>query len=303
MDSDYKKIKEISIVSHCKRDDGYKDLLRISKHCISYKRTGEKSDEEIYHWSYKTTSNVFDRSYEDICDYLYHEFNAPHPDYDKESLFDFNIRITYKDGTHEDIHKNGTFSDNDMSIHAVMFYKIIPQFEPFPDVITIFKNTYLNSNVLSKINRDSINGFMYAEGGAMGCPGCIELITEGYNRFYTRGIYGKTTDVSQFDVAELLEGFEHIATYQRKSLEILKINGENWINLNLGAGNHLFLRHDMYRDFGNMLLDVEHPTMYGKWRRLVDNCEEEMKKRFGNALSPLRRERISVRTVYPLMKN
>lgn len=104
-------------------------------------------------------------------------------------------------------------------------------------------------------------------------------------------------------MAELLEGFEHRATYQRKSLEILKINGENWIYLNLGAGNHLFLRHDMYRDFGNMLLDVEHPTMYGKWRRLVDNCEEEMKKRFGNALSPLRRERIFVRTVYPLMNN
>ena len=34
----YHNTKEISLVSTCTKDDGYKDLLRISSNWISYKR-------------------------------------------------------------------------------------------------------------------------------------------------------------------------------------------------------------------------------------------------------------------------
>ena len=276
MDSKSNFIKEISIVSHCNKKDGYDDLLRISKHWISYRRTNKKG-KEIHQWSYKTSAYVLEGKYNDVTDCLYREFKKPHPPYNGDSLYDFIIRITYRDDTYEDIHKKGTFSDNDMCLHAAKIYKIIPENEAFPDVITVFKSEYLNSNNFSKIRPRDINAFMYAESGAMGFPGCIDLITSKYQRYYTDGIYGKLTDVSQYDVASVLDGFEHKPTYQRKSLEILKINNENWIYLNLGAGNHLFLRHDMYYEFGNMLVDVNRPNMFGKWRRLVDSKTIEPK--------------------------
>lgn len=277
MDSDYKKIKEISMVSHKTTGDksDYEDLLRISDHWFSYKRTRIADGKEVEHWSYKTHSDVLMGKFRDVCKSLYEEFSNPHKAYSGKSVFKFNIRVTSKDGSHEDISKNGSFSDNDMSPIALAFLRAIPEFESYPEVISLFKSKYLTRKILSSLDKNDISAFMYAEGGAMGSPGCMDLITRDFNRYYTDGIYGRVTDASQFDVTELLVGFEHIASYGRKSLEILKINDENWMYLNLGAGNHLLLRHDMYRMVGDMVLDTEHPRMYGKWRRLVDTCGDD----------------------------
>lgn len=277
MDRDYKKIKEISIVSHNTSGTqyDYDDLLRLSSHWFSYTRTRTNDGKETEHWSYKTHSDVLDRKFEDVCRAVYNELTNPHEAFDGKSNFKFNIRVTSVDGTYENLSKIGMFADNGMSETAQAFLRAIPEFENYPEVISLFKSTYLTKKALSSIDIRHICAFMYAEGGAMGSPGCMDLITTDYHRYYTDGIYGRATDVSQFDVTDLFDGFHHVASYGRKSLEILKLNGDNWIYLNLGAGNHLLLRHDMYRRVGDMVLDTEHPRMYGKWRRLIETSNRD----------------------------
>lgn len=275
MTSDYTKIKEISIVCKCSKEDNkYKELLRVSRGWLSYKKTYQVDDNEDVNWSYKSNSKESFIKFECACDVCYHLFNVRHEHIRVDSPYSFNVRVTYNDLTHIDLKFNGTFADNNLFDYVIMFVKIIPDGEIYPECFTVFKNIYLNKNILRTIEKDNINGLMFAEGGAMGKPGCVELITKDYYRYYTDGIYGKVTDVDQIEVINLLDGFEFKPTFGCKLIENIIINNKEWIYLNLGAGNHLLLRHDLFERIGTLILDTMDHLMYSKWIRLVENKGE-----------------------------
>ena len=270
-------IKEISIVSHYSSEDknDYKDLLRFSLHWISYTKTRLSDQEEIEHWSYKSHSNDFELAFIGVCKAICEELDHPHDAFKGKSHFKFNVRVTLSDGTFQDLSRIGTFADNNMSIATLAFLNVIPLSENCPEVISLFKNRYLTKQVLLSTNKKEICGFMYAQSGAMGRPGCMELITTDFHRYYTDGLYGRATNVSLADVLELFDGFHHDASYLRDSFNNLRLNGEDWIYINLGMNNHLLLRQDFFYKVGGMIIDANEPVRYSKWRRLTGIDESD----------------------------
>lgn len=274
MESGYKNIKEISLVSKCmKEDNKYEDLLRISRNWKSYRKINLSNDKSSISWSYKTEFKTFGRDFERVCDVCYHLFNVSHEKLDIDTPYSFNVRVTYKDNTHIDLSFNGTFADNNLFHYVIGFIEVIPAGETYPEVFTVFKNVFLTKDALRTIDNTKIDGLMFSEDGAIGRPGCIELITKDYFRYYTEGIYGRRTDVNQYDVSDFLEGFELEPLFMKHELNCLSINNRKWIHLYLGQDNHLLLSYDLFERIGSLLMDNDTVFNHIKWRRLVGDYE------------------------------
>ena len=270
MDLSIENIKEISLVTdhvfYGYDENAYTDLLRISKGWISYKRTNFHTKKEVCNWSYKTNSEEYKDKYNRLVNKVIDVFKD-----DSRSIIrmtdcgSFNLRVTFKDDSHINL-----------DILASYIREIIPNKEIHPDFIDEqFYRDNLTKTVLSEIDKERIVALMYAEGGAMGNPGEIEIVDEE-NIVYSNDSYYSGVDipkeemVTQFEVTDLFEGFEHVDGFASGFMRVVKLNNRPWLYLNLGAGNHLYVREDFFFRYGNEIFNVRKPEMYGNWGRLTN---------------------------------
>ena len=275
MDITYENVKEISLVTNYVffgyDKNAYTDLLRVSNGWISYKRTNFHTKKDAYSWSYKTTSSDFKNKFDQLIGTFYHEYHAPHEAFHITDCGSFNVRVTFKDNTHIDFSREGNFHMNGLNNQARAFMELIPVGEPYPDFLddNSFVKEELTREVLQKIDRKKLVALMYAEGGAMGMPGHIEIIDEENVRYVAETLYVDNPEVTQFEVTALFNGFEHGDGFASDEFCWKQLNGERWLYLNLGAGNHLYIRDDFYYKYGSRILAVRDVERYRNWLRLI----------------------------------
>lgn len=131
----------------------------------------------------------------------------------------------------------------------------------------------LTKSTLSRLKKEDLVALMYAEGGAMGCPGEIMVLDDRFRLFRT--VCDGRSDVTQQDVTDLFDGFDHVDGWMVSDIERVVLNGKTWVYFNLGMGNHLYMRSDFYRNVGNDLFDVEQSKRYRKWNDLLHPKPEE----------------------------
>jgi hypothetical protein len=49
----------------------------------------------------------------------------------------------------------------------------------------------------------------------------------------------------------------------------MRLNDECWLYLNLGAGNHLYIRKDFYHKYGSRILATRDVDRYRNWMKLI----------------------------------
>lgn len=125
-----------------------------------------------------------------------------------------------------------------------------------------------------KINPDTIVFFAYAEGGAMGWPDTIQIMTKSGKDVGLFFIDYAT--ISDMKVVE--EKFPKLANaivsiFEKTSLDL------GWTHYYLGFGNHLFVRKDVNGRFiqqagiGTILLDP--PKLYKNWANIALSLLDE----------------------------
>ena len=273
-------IKEISLVTNYVfynyDKDAYTDLLRISKGCISYKRTNFHTKKEVVSWSYKSKSpcyiEKFNRLVFDVCNL----FNSEeHIIVGRTDSGSFNLRVTINDGTHLDFHGDSNLYENELNDIADAIRRIIPKGEIYPDFIDkySFYRENLTKEIIATIDKNKLIAIMYAESGAMGNAGEIEIMDEdgvvySNEESYT-GIKIKDNQrISQFDVTALFDGFEPVGGFDY-DIHRVYLNEMTWVYINLGAGNHLYLRCDVYKEYGFALIDTDYGSRYQSWCNLT----------------------------------
>lgn len=115
--------------------------------------------------------------------------------------------------------------------------------------------TEINNTDLKKSLFKNAQFVFFAEAGAMGEPGRVLVVTAGGSIFHGNYCMGN------IDVNKLF-----------RSLPVLKYFGDtggvpdDWKYEYLGAGNHLLIRSDVYREFKHELREVEYPEdLYPIW--------------------------------------
>lgn len=269
MDINLSNVKEISLLSEFKiNNKSFKEMLRVSSGWISFSRsTGTK---ELEKWSFQTNLNDYKSKWENLISSFYHEVNAPHNYILEEMNTKFNVRITLKNDSKIDISCNGDFYLNGLINQAKAFLSLIPlSINDLPYVLAPFYFKDLNKNTLSSLNIDDVNALMYAEGGAMGRAGVIELVDKNLNLYVAETLYNESCDITQMEVTNLFEGFSHRTIFNKDDFHWVKLNNTNWLYLYLGMGNHLYIRQDFYLIYGDRLFDITQPNRYRKWCNLI----------------------------------
>ena len=282
---------EISIVSsfvfQTYSDYWYKDLLRISKNWISYKRTNFHTNEVTDEWSYQTNNDYYSKKWDYVSKQVFRELRE-----NKESDYisdcgEINLRITFNSGEHWDKKMSSSLSYNGLDRIAYEIKTLIPNEEStYPDLldnIPLFFTEYdMTRENLKDLQKDDICALMYAEGGAMGSPGEVCIIDVNGNKYVDEGIYKSNSkcDISQIEVIDtFFEGFKHVDGFAANKINVCRINDENWIYLYLGAGNHLYLRHDFWHEHGMRIMTTEEQTRYGRWKKLIKDTPEDRWKK------------------------
>ena len=150
-------IKEISLVTdyvfYGYDEDAYTDLLRISKNWISYKRTNFHTKKEVCSWSYKTTSEAYNRKFERLISDVERAFEIT----DIVSITDcgwFNLRVTFKDNSHVDLHREGNFAMQSLDYLARSIKELIPRHEKYSDFLDDeFSRDNLTKELLQEIDK------------------------------------------------------------------------------------------------------------------------------------------------------
>ena len=275
MDITYKDVKEISLVTHYVfygyDENAYTDLLRVSNGWVSYKRTNFHTKKEVCSWSYKSSSWDLKSKFEQLIDTFYHEYHAPHEAVHITDCGSFNVRVTFKDDTYVDFSRDGNFYMNGLDNQARAFMRLIPVGEPYPDFLNenSFVKEELTRELLQEIDKTKLVALMYAEGGAMGMPGHIEIVDDDNVRYVAETLYVENPKVTQFEVTALFDGFEHVEGFASGEFDWKQLNGECWLYLNLGAGNHLYIRKDFYHKYGSRILAARDVERYRNWMKLI----------------------------------
>lgn len=275
---DASNVKEISIVSKfvfmMYNGYWYKDLLRLSEHWVSYKRNSFSKNKVVAEWSYKTKRT--NRIWESITKEAIDVFQRDKPWMFMTDVGSFNIRVTFKNNEHWDLELSSNFAANELERLARMIKQMIPSEETdYPDVldvIPLFLDEYpLTRKNLEELKKEDICALMYAEGGAMGCPGEVCIIDVNGRKYFNHGIYSdEECDISQIEVIDTyFEGFEHIDGIGAPDYKDCSINGESWKYINLGFGNHLFVRRDFWFEHGDRITNVDIGKRYTNWKRLI----------------------------------
>lgn len=111
----------------------------------------------------------------------------------------------------------------------------------------------ITERTLSRINPEDIVFFAYAEGGAMGWAGAIQIITKNKDGI---GLYfiDYTTFKDLTSIEKLFPPVKWVETYT--------VGNKDWFMKSMGFGNHLFLRTEYSEEF-NELIKGQH--IYKAW--------------------------------------
>jgi hypothetical protein len=132
---------------------------------------------------------------------------------------------------------------------------------------------------MEHVSKEELCALMYAEGGAMGRAGEVCILTTGGTKFYLPGWYdllpeGEGTWFEQQEVIEtFFDGFQHVHGFLAEPFRRVEMNDRTWFYINLGFGNHLYLRDDFFEEHGSRLLDSRPPEAYQKWQWLVEDAK------------------------------
>ena len=275
-------VKEISMVSHYFPKDGatgsYRDLLRVSPHWTSYKRTRLNAESVTDEWSYKTTREDRDNDWNRLV-YLVLELfqDAAKNRFPRlEDSKGFNVRLALDDGRHLDVEFIGDFRANGIERIARSLKLLIPSEETsYPDVLDIIplrlKPVAITPEVLKSIDKNSLSAFMYAEYGAMGAPGEFVALDEGGTKFYIDSVYGKKE--GQVSQEEAIDALFPVLKPRKPSaileLDAVMIDGRLWIFSYLGMGNHLYMTYEFWTEHWPKIFALHPVDRYKKWKRLV----------------------------------
>lgn len=99
-----------------------------------------------------------------------------------------------------------------------------------------------------------------AEGGAMGEPGAVYIVTAGGSVFHCNYVFG---DV---DFGKLCRAIPVIKNLDVGTLGYYEETPDGWHHEYLGAGNHLLIRNDVYEEFKQFIDDKMLPSdLYSMW--------------------------------------
>ena len=118
---------------------------------------------------------------------------------------------------------------------------------------------------IDTIQPDDILFFLYAEGGAMGSPGSIEFVTKndsGTKRYISYYLPFLPSHIYEADIVRL---FPPMATIQLEMFGGCSGLPDNWRYVNLGAGNHLFLRTEYHDAFSQHTKGKSPVEIYQSW--------------------------------------
>ena len=118
----------------------------------------------------------------------------------------------------------------------------------------------VNRRELLELNADDVCFISLAESGAMGFPGTVNFITKDACIYQCNYMYG---DIKTQDIMSSLPMLDK-CKFGLFGIDSKVPNGWNYVNL--GAGNHLIVRDDVYKEFMKRKGDIEEPCqIYGKW--------------------------------------
>ena len=271
-------VKEVSIVSNFVfmmfNEYWYKDILRISEHWISYRRNNFNNGKVVSEWSYK--SNKDNRLWESLTNEIISTFLRDKPWTFITDVGSFNIRVTFKNDEHWDLELSSNFADNELNHLAILIKRMIPSEETnYPDVLDVvplfLEDCALTRKSLEELKKEDVCVLMYAEGGAMGSPGEVCIIDINGRKFFTHGIYSDDKcDISQIEIVETyFNGLNHRSGIGAPDYADCYINGRTWKYINLGFGNHLYVRDDFWYEHGDRIANVEASQRYVNWKRLI----------------------------------
>lgn len=108
----------------------------------------------------------------------------------------------------------------------------------------------MNTKDIKKLRYKDIMFFMLAEGGAMGEPGAVNIITKGKNDIqilHANYCYG------DFDMDKLAEVFIPLQTFDCGIFGNVSGVAPGWNHVYLGAGNHLLVRDCVFEQFMSLV--------------------------------------------------
>lgn len=113
---------------------------------------------------------------------------------------------------------------------------------------------------LSKDLFENILFFMFAEGGAMGEMGAVNFIKNDGKLYHLNYLWG---DV-KFE--EVLELFPTLAKCDFGNFGLDSKIPDGWTYVNLGAGNHLIIKNEIYPKFYELIKDYKYMgEIYQNW--------------------------------------
>lgn len=126
----------------------------------------------------------------------------------------------------------------------------------------------LTKKDLKSIDKNNLTGFFYSEWGAMGWPG-LTMVVEGDLHIFYKETCKDSCDISQVEISQLYKDFKHVDGFLADDFGWTRMDEKPWMYFNLGMGNHLYLRGDLYKKIGNYIFDVYMGRRYGKWLDLT----------------------------------
>ncbi|MBR3382022.1 MAG: hypothetical protein IKG85_03155 [Clostridia bacterium] len=118
----------------------------------------------------------------------------------------------------------------------------------------------LNNSTFSRSILDKATFFQIAEGGAMGEPGGIIILTEDGTVYHANYCFG---DLKWETIQHAFPIIEQ-CRFGMFGIDSEVPNGWNYVNL--GMGNHLIVRQDRYDKFSPLISDCKSPgEIYQKW--------------------------------------
>lgn len=116
-----------------------------------------------------------------------------------------------------------------------------------------------NSDLKKETFKDA-QFIMIAEGGAMGEPGAVCIVTAGGNIFHCNYVYGDVNLSKLTDAIPVLKEWDAGMFGEYSSVP------DGWHCEYLGAGNHLIIRNDVYNDFKRSIGEDKSPSdIYAMW--------------------------------------
>ena len=135
------------------------------------------------------------------------------------------------------------------------------------------KRKLLSKTKMNRIEIDELNyqdylsldivAFSFARGGAMGDPGGIIIVDSDGQVYHANYCYGRHSIKSEH-IKAVIPAFEDL----RISLTTCKTENDNWLTIDLGYGNYLFLSKAISEAFNREVEAGDYETvgvLYQRW--------------------------------------